>query len=399
MIVTFNKDLLCTAVAPAMSAVSSKNTITAIEGILITAKADGTCILNAYDLEKGLRCTINGNVEEPGSFILNGQKLYQIIRTMPEDIRIEVGENARARITSGKSAFTINALPGEEFPNMPALEGDWAFAMPRSELRDALTKTLYAVASNEPRPALNGIFFKVAGDTMTLVSSDSFRLAYCAKRMNFVPEAGSANLDFSLIVPGKTCAELLKMLSDDTAPVKIRATGKHIMFELDDLCFFSRLIDAEYVNYEKFIPKNYNTVISVKTGELREALERAALVTEDTAKGQAKSSVKFTLDGAWLQISAISVGGSVNDELSVEKTGDDLKIGFNCKYLLDALRACTSEYIVLNLVGPLVSMVITADENRKTEEEIAAAEKRKEQTGLLSEQTIHLAVPCHLREN
>ena len=398
MIVTFDKDILTAAVTPAMSAVSNKNTITSIEGICITAEADGTCILNSFDLEKGIRCTVRGRVEEPGSYIINGQKLYQIIRFMPGDIRIEVGENMRARISSGKSEFTINAMPGDEFPNTPALEGDWGFSMPQCELRDAMVKTLYAVAVNEPRPALNGIFFKISGNKLTLVSSDSFRLAVCEKEFGIENSIGDGALDVAIIVPGKTAGELLKMLEDSTAPVSVCATSKHIIFKMENLCFFSRLIDAEYVNYEKFIPKTPATYATLPCAALRESLERASLVTEEKNPGQTKSSVKFTFDDQSLLVSAVSVNGAVNDEIPVEKTGPDLKIGFNCRYLLDALRACDTEYIKLALVSPLVSMVITADENKLTEDEIAAMEKKKETTGILTEKYTHLAVPCHLRE-
>jgi len=398
MIVTFDKETLCAAVTPAMSAVSGKNTIASIEGICITANADGSCILNSFDLEKGIRCTLQGRVEEPGSYIIGGQKLNQIIRSMPEDIRIEVGDSMRAKITSGKSEFTINAMPGDEFPNMPVLEGDWGFTMPQCELRDAMNKTLYAVASNEPRPALNGIFFKIRDNRITLVSSDSFRLAVCEKEMRIENTVGEGDLDCAIIVPGKTAAELLKMLHDDTEPVSIHATGKHIMFSMDNIVFFSRLIDAEYVNYEKFIPKTPAAYASLRCDALRGSLERASLVTEDKGLGQAKSSVKFTFEDQILKVSAVSVNGTVNDEIPVEKTGPDMKIGFNCRYLLDALRACDTEYIRLALVSPLVSMVITPDADKLTEDEIAAMEKKKEQTGILSEKYTHLAVPCHLRE-
>ena len=121
-------------------------------------------------------------------------------------------------------------------------------------------------------------------------------------------------------------------------------------------------------------------------------------MTEEKGAGQTKSSVKFTFEDQVLRVSAVSVNGTVNDEIPVKKTGPDLKIGFNCRYLLDALRACDTEYIKLALVSPLVSMVITADEEMLTEDEIAAFEKKKENTGLLSEKYTHLAVPCHLRE-
>ena len=398
MIVTFDKETLCAAVAPAMAAVSSKNTITSIEGICITANEDGTVILNSFDLEKGIRCTLCGRVEEPGSFIINGQKLYQIIRTMPEDIRIEVSEKMRARITSGKSEFTLNAMPGDEFPNMPTLEGDWGFSMPQSELRDAVNRTLYAVASGDPRPALNGLYFRIRENCLTLVSSDSYRLAICEKEMPLADAASGDELDVSMIVPGKTVTELLKMLHDDATPVIIRATAKHIMFTMENIVFFSRLIDAEYVNYEKFIPKNPVTFASVSSEALRGSLERAALVAEEKTAGQSKSSVCFTFDGDVLNVSAVSVNGTVNDEIPVAMSGAPLRIGFNCRYLLEALRACDHEYIKLSLVSPLVSMVITPDYDRMTEEEIAAAEMKRETTGISAERYTHLAVPCHLRE-
>lgn len=398
MIVTFDKETLCAAVTPTMAAVSNKNTITSIEGICITANEDGTVVLNSFDLEKGIRCTLNGRVEEPGSYIIGGQKLNQIIRTMPEDIRIEVGEKMRARITSGKSEFTLNAMPGEEFPNMPVLDGDWGFSIPQCELRDAINKTLYAVASGDPRPALNGIFFRLHDNCLTMVSSDSYRLAICEKEMVLNDVISGDALDTTMIVPGKTVAELLKMLRDDTTPVSIRATAKHIMFHMENLCFFSRLIDAEYVNYEKFIPKTPVTHATVSCEALRSSLERAALVAEEKTAGQSKSSVKFMFNDSVLRVSAVSINGTVNDEIPIEMQGPDMKIGFNCRFLLDALRACDHEYIKLSMVSSLVSMVITPDYDKLTEEEISAAAKKLESRGILAERYTHLAVPCHLRE-
>ena len=399
MIVTFDKDILNDAVTPAMSAVSGKNTHKEIEGIRITANADGTCVLNSFDLEKGITCTVRGDVEQPGSFIINGQKLSQIIRNMPENIRIEVDKkNNQAKLTSGKSEFTISALPGEDFPNTPALEGDWSFKIPQCELRDAITKTLYAVASNEPRPALNGMLFRVRNQSIVLAATDSFRLAVCEKEMPLQNENGDSPLDLSMVVPGKTVTELLKMLSDTNAPVTIMATRKHIIFSLGWLTFFSRLIDAEFVDYEKFMPKNPCVFVSVKTAELRSSLERASLVTEDHIAGQAKSYVKFLFEGDILKVSAVSMSGTSYDEIPVSKEGADLHIGFSCRYLLDALRTCDTEYIRIAMVSQLVSIVITPDESRLSEDEIAAKEKKQKETGVLDEKFMHLVVPLHMKE-
>ena len=398
MIVTFNKEALNAAVSPALSAVSTKNTITAIEGICIEANADGSCILSAYDLEKGIRCTLRGNVERAGSYILNGQKLAQIIRSMPSDIRIEVCENHQAKITSEQSEFTLNAMPGEEFPTMPDLRGEVGFTLYSSEMKDMIAKTLYAVAVNEPRPALNGIYFRVQKEMITVVSTDSFRLSVCKKKMNLENDVSAEDLDFSMIVPGKAVQELLKMLSDDDALVKVQTTKKHIVFNMDNICFFSRLIDAEYVQYEKFIPKNPATFVSVECDRLREALERASLVTEDKSSTQSKSYVRFSFEDQLLKVSAKAVNGAAYEEAPVEKEGPDLSIGFNCRYMLDALRVCDTKFIRIAFVSPLVSAVIRADEAKRTEDEEKAIEKKKEKRGVQKEEYTHLVVPLHMTD-
>ena len=398
MIVTFNKEALNAAVSPALSAVSTKNTITAIEGICIEANADGSCILSAYDLEKGIRCTLRGNVERAGSYILNGQKLAQIIRSMPSDIRIEVCENHQAKITSEQSEFTLNAMPGEEFPTMPDLRGEVGFTLYSSEMKDMIAKTLYAVAVNEPRPALNGIYFRVQKEMITVVSTDSFRLSVCKKKMNLENDVSAEDLDFSMIVPGKAVQELLKMLSDDDALVKVQTTKKHIVFNMDNICFFSRLIDAEYVQHEKFIPKNPATFVSVECDRLREALERASLVTQDKSSTQSKSYVRFSFEDQLLKVSAKAVNGAAYEEVPVEKEGPDLSIGFNCRYMLDALRVCDTKFIRIAFVSPLVSAVIRADEAKRTEDEEKAIEKKKEKRGVQKEEYTHLVVPLHMTD-
>ncbi len=398
MIVTFHREALNAAVTPALSAVSNKNTITAIEGICIEANTDGSCILSAYDLEKGIRCTINGAVERAGCYILNGQKLAQIIRSMPSDIRIEISENNQAKITSGQSGFTLNAMPGEEFPSLPDLKGEVGFSLPASELRDMIAKTSYAVAVNEPRPALNGIYFRVEQENITVVATDSFRLAVCKKEMALKNNVSEETLDYSMIVPGKAVQELYKMLSDDETPIRIQTTKKHIVFDMENICFFSRLIDAEYVQFEKFIPKNPAIYVSVECARLREALERASLVTEDKSSTQSKSYVRFSFEDGILKLSAKAVSGTAYEEVPVEKEGPDLNIGFSCRYMLDALRVCNTEYIKIAFVSPLVSAVIRADEKKQTEDEAKAIEKKKETSGVMSEEFIHLVVPLHMTD-
>lgn len=411
MKVTFDRDILNDAVTHAMSAVSSKNTIAAIEGIQLCASGE-RCMLNSFDLEKGIRCEIPAQVEEEGSCIINGAKLNQIIRSMPGSITISVGENNVAKIRSGRSEFTIHALDGEEFPTTPMLEGDWGFSIAQCELRDMIAKTGYAVASNDPRPALNGLFFRILDNKITAAASDSFRLAICEKTVDLSKTSQESKaLDLSMIVPGKTVGELMKMLKDTEENVRILATRKHVIFffEKDNLYFYSRLIDAQYIDYEKLIPKNPVIHATVSTSLLRESLERASLVTEDRALGQAKSHVKFHF-GEELEVSSVSANGSVFDEINIEKEGGDLDIGFNCRYVLDALRAADTERIRLSLVSQLVAMVVEPVEEKKTpgqqeESGVEGAEgkekadgkgKKKRETGVEKDRFIFLVVPVRM---
>ena len=207
-----------------------------------------------------------------------------------------------------------------------------------------------------------------------------------------------------MIVPGKTIGELMKMLRDTDEGVRILATRKHIIFffEKEKLYFYSRLIDAQYIDYEKLIPKNAAIFAEVNTSLLRESLERAALVTEDRALGQAKSHVKFHFGEDMLEVSSVSANGSVFDEICIEKEGGELDIGFNCRYVLDALRAANTERIKLSLVSQLMAMVIepvkeeeSAGEQKEDGSDGAKAKKKRD-TGVESESFIFLVVPIRM---
>lgn len=398
MKVTFSKDVLSGAVQPAMGAVSTKNTDIVISGIRLTAKEDGTCEINAFDLEKGIVCHIHGDVERPGSYIINGQKLSQIIRNMPGDITIDVNEKAQATISSGHSRFILNVLPGEDFPNMPMLEGDWGFEMEEWQLRDMLNKTVYAAAGDEePRPALKGVFFHVENDRITTVATDSFRLAMAQAKADLHASSMQKNdLDCKVIVPAKTVTELMRLIGDTTDVLSIYATRKHIIFQKGELYFFSRLIDAEYIDYQKFFPKNIKSEVLVPRDALRDSLERASLVTEDRALGQAKSYVKCCFEGKYLDVSSNSSLSSVYDQIEMRSECEKMELGFSCRYLLDALRAADTEYVKISLISPLTSILISGVPQAEGEQN----ESQKEKTDKTEEKTrasfVFLVVPMRM---
>lgn len=366
----FEKSQLNHAVTPAMGSVSNKATIPAIEGILFTAKNNNECEIVAYDLEKGFKtvipCEIQLSDENKRSFVLNANKINQIIKTMPDgQITIEVNEKLVCKIYSGKSEFELHALEGSEFPDLPELSGDVGFTISQAILADMIRQTQFAIAVNDPRVALNGLYFIIKGTTIKIVSCDGNRLAIREQ----VCEVGNLNtengeLELSFIIPGKTITELMRLVDtkDEENNVKILVGRKHVIFAFEDFFFLSRLIEGEYVEYERFIPKANKTYVKLNRDRLIQSLERASLVTEDRIMGQVKSPVKLTFGDDLLKITTSSIAGRVYDEVAIEMEGDDLIIGFNCRYLLDALRSTDVDDIKISMSSPLMSMIIESVE-------------------------------------
>ncbi len=356
----FEKSILLDAILPALGSVSGKNTIPAIEGINLNCTAEDSCIITAYDLEKGYRTEISCQVVNPGNYIINAQKLCQIIRAMPGGfITIEIDANNIAKITSGKSEFEIYAMNGADFPALPVLKGDHGFIIGQGVLRNMITKTQFAVAANDMRPELNGAFFKIEGNKLTVVSCDGSKMAIKEQITDIENKNDDlSDLDMQFIIPSKTLIEIMKLLSDSEDTVSIRLTRKYVILFIDNVVFFSRLIENEYIDYNRFLPKAPKTFVKIDCEAFLGALERASLVTEDKTMGQAKSILRCNFEDDILKISSVSVSGKVYDEIFTEKTGDDIMIGFNCRYLLDALRACDSEKLKLSLTSQLMGMTI-----------------------------------------
>lgn len=371
MKIIFNRSAISAAVAPLMCAVSGKSTLTTIEGILIEAKFPDTCVMTTFDLEKGVRITVEAKVIEEGSFIINAQKFNQTLRVMDGDeVTLTVDDKLVACIFSGRSSHKMSALSGSDFPNIPELESDRSFIVGQAVFKKMMNQVSFAMGVNDQRNVLNGTFCKISDDSVMMVACDSFKLAKCYKAAELVNKNtnGNEHLDYKFIIPVKTMNELNRLISDDEeALMQIYVTRKHIVFLIGELIFFSRLVDGEYIDYNRIIVTSHRISVGIDKRELVSALERAALVTEERIAGSVRSHVKLELVGDVLKISAVSSAGSTYEELSVEHTGDDILIAFNNRYLIDSVRACSSDKIVLSMSSPLTSMNI---EPESKEEEI-----------------------------
>ncbi len=371
MKIVFNRQAISDAVAPLMCAISGKSTLTAIEGILIDAREDGVCEMTTFDLEKGMRVCTTAQVDVPGKYIINAQKFVQTLRVMEGDfVTLTVDERLQACIESGKSSHKMNALSGADYPEIPKLKTVDGFVIGQSVLRDMISKVMYAMASNDQRPVLNGCYFQVTEGHLLAVSCDSFKLAKCAADVEIENknEDGSS-LKFSFIIPTKTVNELFRLLKDDEREsVRVYLTRKNIVFYIGDVIFFSRLIDGLYIDYDRIILNNHRVFVNVNREVFLSALERAALVTEEKVAGSVRAHVRLQFQEDMLQISAVSTLGSTYDEVAIEHEGDDMVIAFNNRFLIDSLRASSAETVRISMTSALTSINIepsVQEEGRK----------------------------------
>ncbi len=392
MKIIFNRSAVSSAVAPLMVAVAGRSTLSAIEGILIEAKFPDTCVMTTFDLEKGVRISVEAKVIEEGSYIISAQKFVQTLKVMEGDeVTLTVDAKMVACIFSGRSSHKMSALAGEDFPVIPDLTSDRSFIIGQAVVKKMMNQVAFAMGVNDQRAVLNGTYFKVTDDRLLMVSCDSFKLAKCMAKTELVNknENGNAHLEYSFIVPVKTMNDLNRLISDDEeAVMQIYVTRKHIVFLIGELTFFSRLVDGEYIDYDRIIMPNHKIRVKADRRELIAALERAALVTEERIAGSVRSHVKLDISEGTMKISAISSAGSTYDELTVDQNGEDILIAFNNRFLIDSIRACSENEIVLSMSSPLTSMNI---------EPVRCFEAKKNQEEM-DEEEIFMLLPVRMKD-
>lgn len=372
MKITFDRQHVLNATAPLMCATSGKSTLSATEGILIEAKHPDVCTMTTYDLEKGVRVSVEAKVVEEGTFIINAQKFVQTLRVMSEgEVTLTVNAQLSATMESGRFSHKMSALKGADFPDLPRLESERGFTLTEGTLRTMLGKTMHAMATDDQRrPILNGCFFDVKGDRLMLVACDSFRLAKCTTKAEIDNNnKDGSDLNFRFIVPIKTVNELVRLIGYGDEKVRIHMMRKHIIFYVGDIIFFSRLLEGDYIDFDRIIIRQHKIHVSVERDAFLSALERAALITEEKISGRMQSHVKLELEGDVLKVLAASAAGSTYDELEVEHDGGDILIAFNNKYLIDAVRACDANKLLISLSSPLTSINIEPGEGKEEDTE------------------------------
>ena len=349
-----DKTLLSAAIDGVSKAVTARSTIPVLEGILL--KAEGFQLtLTGYDLEMGIVTTIEANVKEPGEIVLNAKLLSSMISRMPAgQITIQSAENGKTTIQSGVAQFEIQSMAATDFPELPNTGAEETLTIKTGVLRDMIERTLYAVSQDEKKPAHTGELFEIEPNKLTVVALDGYRLA-------IVERPVSAVKDIRIIVPSKTMNEVSHLLAnDDEEEVHICANRRYVVFMTAGYTIMSRLIEGEFLNYHNVIPTGNRTRVTLDTKEFIETIERASLIITERLKNPLR--ISFTVGKVIVRCQTNL--GRVVDEFNAQCEGDEVEIGFNNRYLLDALRNARTEQVRLEISGPLSPVkVLPADGN------------------------------------
>lgn len=349
MIFLCEKEKLFEAISTVIKAVSAKSPMPILEGILISTDED-SIILTTNNLDTGIECTIPATVQENGSVVIGDAKVFmEIIRKLPNDIiSVEVKDDLKTTIKSQKSVYNIIALSPEQFPELPIIKEKAQLTLPSNVLKKMIRQTSYAVSNRPEKIALTGSLFEIEDNTLTVVSLDGFRMAL--KREEIKSESNE-----KFIISGKTLSDVSKIIKDDETPVVLKITDKYAMFEFENTKILSRLIEGEFFNYKAIIPKDFRVLTKLQLSDILTCVERTdPIVAVDIIK----NPIKITIDGNILSIDCVTSTGKVHDVLEIEPSDERIEIGFNQRYLHEALAACECEEILMQFNGNLNPCII-----------------------------------------
>ncbi|MCD7947024.1 MAG: DNA polymerase III subunit beta [Oscillospiraceae bacterium] len=349
------KAILLTAVTTASRAVSPKSAIPALEGILLEAEDTLSC--TGYNLETGIRTTVPVEIQSKGRIVLHARLFAEMLRKMPDDIVTIETENLTVNIRCGMSEFNILGIDSNEFPELPTIMPEHMISLPQTTLKNMITQTIFAVSDSDSRPIQTGSLFEVEENDLTIVSVDGFRLALRSEKLS-----ETAAEAFSFVVPGAALSEVEKICADTEQPVSITQSARHIMFQIGQTILISRRLEGQFLAYRQSIPRSNPIHVESETRTLLSSIERVSLIISE----KMKSPLRCIFDDGNIRITTKTGIGDASDQCPVSGDGGGLEIGFNNRYLMDALRAAPTERIRLELsssVSPCIILPAEGEEN------------------------------------
>ena len=343
MKIVCKKTNLLNGVQIVSKAVPSKTTMSILECILIDVR-NGEIKLSANDMELGIETKIIGQIVEKGMIALDAKILLEIVRKLPDgNITISTDENFKTTITCEKSKFNIIGKSGEDFSYLPEIERNDSIIVSQFTLKEVIRQTIFSISDNDSNRIMSGELFEINEDTLQVASLDGHRISIRRIKLK------NRYLPKKVIVPGKTLSEISKILSGDIdKDVNIFFSINHILFEFDNTIVVSRLIEGEYFMIDQMLSSDYETKVKINKKELLNCIDRATLLVKEGDK----KPVIISIFDHLMELKINSIVGSMDEQIDISKNGKDLMIGFNPKFLIDALRVIDDEEIDLYMVNP-----------------------------------------------
>lgn len=347
-----NTELLNKAITNVSLAVSPKSNLAALEGILLQAHKD-TITLMGYNLELGITTSLKAKVEEIGEIVIPAKLFSEIIRkTESQEISIYSDNRFLVEIKGGVSQFTILGISPLEFPELPNVgENTIILKLPQNTLRSMISQTIFAVATTDAKPVHTGCLFNLEKDQITVVAVDGFRLA-------LRKEKTQTKDPIKFIVPGKNLGDLLKLLEDNDDLLELQISKRHILFTTEQYSVISRLLEGDFLDYIAAIPKEISTTVEISTRSMINSIERTSLLISD----RLKSPLRIEFGNNLVKMSCSTTIGKAYDECSCVSQGPETEMGFNNRYLMDALRNTDTDMVRLEISGPLSPMKVLPPE-------------------------------------
>ena len=351
---TCEKSMLVQGLNIAGRTVAQKSSLSVLEGIL--CKAEAGLSLTGYNMETAISYDVEAEVSDVGSCILPARLFGDIIRRLPEGpVTVVVDESFKVSIRSGYASFTISAESAEDYPALPDVNTGRAIAIPQNKLKEMITGTIFAVSENQGRPIHTGVKFEVKDDSISAIAVDGFRLA----RRTWHAESPIGR-DLSFVVPAAGLKEVEKILTDSEEEASFTLGTKHILFQIGGATLVCRLLEGDFLDWRKVVPTNCPVKLVANVSDLAASIERVGLIVSE----KYKSPVRCVFADQVLQLRTNTTIGAAEDRCSIAGDGKELEIGFNVRYLADALRVIPSEEVALELTNGLSPIVLTPVEEK-----------------------------------
>ncbi|MBQ8237793.1 MAG: DNA polymerase III subunit beta [Oscillospiraceae bacterium] len=346
---TCEKSMLVQGLNIAGRTVASKSTLTAIEGIL--CKAGLGLNLTGYNMETAITYQIEADVADPGECILPAKLFGDIVRRLPEGpVTVVVDGDYKVSIRAGYASFTISAESAEDYPDLPDVNEGKAIRIPQSALKELISGTIFAVSENQGRPIHTGVKFEVTDDSVSAIAVDGFRLA---RRTWHAEENIGRQLSF--VVPAAGLKEVEKILTDADEDAAFTLGTKHILYQIGNATLVCRLLEGEFLDWRRVVPQNCPIKLVANVGDLASSVDRVGLIVSE----KYKSPIRCVFSSQVLLMRTATTIGAAEDRCAIAGDGKELEIGFNVRYLAEALRVIPTEEVTLELTNGLSPIVLT----------------------------------------